>query len=192
MKFRIGKPPINENVNVTEWIPVKEPKNIWVTQILSMPIGLITAGLIFFISYYFKGIKLPKPILIYPFAIFLVILLHELIHAMCFPGSIFSENTVIGYWPEAGVYYVHSNEALKRNRYLLVYVAPFFILSVIPTIIMLFLNFIRNDLILLIALLNAIGSCVDIFFTILVLLQVPKEAILVNSEEKTYWKPINC
>ncbi|WPX10087.1 DUF3267 domain-containing protein [Anaerocellum danielii] len=192
MKLRIGKPPINESVNIAEWTLIKEPKNPLVTQILSMPIGLISAGLIFFILYYFKGIKLPKFGLIYIFAIFLVMLLHELIHAMCYPGSIFSENTIIGYWPEVGACYAYSNEALKRNRYLLVYVAPFFVLSVIPTIIMLFLNFSRNDLILLIALLNALGSCVDIFFSILILLQVPKEGILVNSEEKTYWKITNC
>ncbi len=61
-------------------------------------------------------------------------------------------------------------------------------LSIIPTIIMLFLDF-KSDLLLLIVLFNALGSCVDIFSCVLILLQVPKEGLVsTNSEEKTYWK----
>lgn len=48
MKFRLGKPPINENINLSEWNLLKEPKSLIVTQIVTLPIGLICVGLIFF------------------------------------------------------------------------------------------------------------------------------------------------
>lgn len=86
-------------------------------------------------------------------------------------------------------FYAYNSRVLKRNRYLLVYIAPFIVLSIIPTIIMLFLDF-KSDLLLLIVLFNALGSCVDIFSCVLILLQVPKEGLVVNSEEKTYWKVV--
>ncbi len=57
MKFRVGKPPINKNINLLGWKLLKEPKSLTVTQIVTLPIGLICVGLIFFILHYFKGIE---------------------------------------------------------------------------------------------------------------------------------------
>lgn len=189
MKFRIGKPPINENINVLEWNLLKEPKSLTVTQVVALPIGLICAGLIFFILHYFKGINIPKFGVKYILAYFLMIPLHEMIHALCYPGSLLSKDTVIGYWPDMSVFYAYNNCVLKRNRYLLVYIAPFVVLSIIPTIIMLFLDF-KSDLLLLIVLFNALSSYIDVFSCVSILLQVPKEGLIVNSEEKTYWKVV--
>lgn len=187
MKFKTGKPPVNENINVSEWNLLKEPKNLIVTQVIALPIGLICAGLIFFILHYFRGIYIPKFGIEYILAYFLMIPIHEMIHALCYPGGLNSKDTVIGYWAEVSVFYAYNSCILKRNRYLLVYIAPFAVLSIIPTIVMLFLDF-KSDLLLLIVLFNALSSCVDIFNCILILLQVPKEGLVVNSEEKTYWK----
>jgi len=189
MKFRLGKPPINENINLSECNLLKEPKSLIVTQIVTLPIGLICVGLIFFILHYFKGINLPKFGVEYILAYFLMIPLHEMIHALCYPGGLLSKDTVIGCWPDMFIFYAYNSRVLKRNRYLLVYIAPFIVLSIIPTIIMLFLDF-KSDLLLLIVLFNALGSCVDIFSCVLILLQVPKEGLVVNSEEKTYWKVV--
>lgn len=176
MKFKIGKLPTNENINTAEWNLIKEPSNIWITQIIVFPIGIITTGLIFFMLNYFAETPFP------PFGImgFLVLLflipIHEIIHAIFFPGGLVSKKTTIGFWPSAAAFYAWHDGVMTRNRYLAVLMAPLIIMSILLTLVVQSLQ-LNSDYVILFILMNAFGSCVDVFGSALLLFQVPRNGV---------------
>lgn len=111
---------------------------------------------------------------------FLIVPVHKIIHTLFYPGGLRSKDTVIGLWIEMGVFYAYNPCILKRNRLLLFLITPFIVLSVIPTVGMLLLNF-KNCFLMFIILIHAFCSSGDIFNCILVFSQVPKNGSLVNS-----------
>ena len=77
------------------------------------------------------GITIPLiPILI---IFVLLIPIHELIHALFQPAWGFSGKTVIGIWLTRGLVYAHYEGAMSRNRFLMVFAAPFIILSLLSS-----------------------------------------------------------
>ncbi|MGY0695046.1 DUF3267 domain-containing protein [Virgibacillus sp. FSP13] len=117
--------------------------------------------------------------------IFLLIVIHELLHLAFIPNFIKSQKTFIGLTLFGG--YVLTEEEISKSRYILVTMAPFVIISILVPITLSLLGILTPTFKALI-LVNAMASSVDILNLILLLTQVPKKAILINNGTKTYWK----
>lgn len=182
------------------WKPLKEPEGIEKAALLSLPFMVINS-LIFAVMIYF----------IYPpfqaflnqdefrfnlnldfFTIFLFIgatygflTIHEFIHAIFIPNIMTSDKI---FWGINGSFgFVYTTEKIRRNRFLLVSIMPFLLLSFVLPLILASLGWLNNFIVFL-CLINAGGSSVDILNMILIGSQVPKEAQIVNNGFKTYFK----
>ena len=76
---------------------------------------------------------------------------------------------------------------MKRNRLLLAMLSPMFILTIIPVLLISIfkLNYVY---LAIIALLNPIAGAGDIFYSILVLKQVPKNSLVRTDTSRVFWK----
>lgn len=192
-----------ENKEYTEkllnngWKKLKEPKNIHLTMLASLPIGLALSLIsIYCYSFLYDPFQkinnggLTFTIKIGNFILFVIsvtvfLIIHEFIHLVFIPDFLRSEKT---YWGmKWNYFFVLTEEKMSRNRVLAVFLMPLLILSgVFPLILSTFGMF--NLFWWLICLFNAMGSCVDVFFVFLIAFQVPKNGIVKNNGGATFYK----
>jgi len=122
-----------------------------------------------------------------PFLVMAIVLIvvHELIHLLFIPNFIKSDNTYIGLTYYGGC--VYTTDVLSKYRACLIYIAPFVFLSIILNVISGVLGLYNIPLMIFI-ILNSIGSSGEILELILILLQVPKGAKIVNNGMRTYFR----
>ncbi|MCT4592683.1 MAG: DUF3267 domain-containing protein [Anaeromicrobium sp.] len=118
-------------------------------------------------------------------SIFLIVMMHELIHLIFIPNFIKSDKTCIGLTPFGG--YVYSEEVITKSRYILISTAPFIIISIILPLALGNLGLL-NKLMKILILLNSMGSSVDILYLILILFQGPFDSYVTSNGMNTYWK----
>lgn len=187
------------------WQKLKAPGNTAMAILLSVPLMLlnfiIIAGIVMlvapaplsqltdFFSSLFTGsfsieIKLID-ILLGILSLVLLMLMHELLHLAFFPDFLRSDKTYMGIM-YAGVYVV-TEEVLTRLRFIIISLAPFIALSVLLPIVLGITGMLSPGLIIL-AMLNAIGSSIDILGLLLVIRQAPPGARILCIGMDTYWK----
>lgn len=182
------------------WVQLKEPKNTGTAILISIPLmivcTLITLGIIkifYDISLKDYGISINSINiriefnLFYILGVVLLLIIHELMHLIFIPNFVKSHKTYIGIVPLGG--YVYTEEILTKKRFITITISPFISISIILPVILGFLGLL-NPLIILIILLNSIGSGVDILSLILVSIQVPSGACLVSNGPGNYWKKL--
>jgi hypothetical protein len=120
-------------------------------------------------------------------AIALLIVVHELLHAVVHPGGMFTGRTVLGAWLTKGLFYAHYDGPLSRERFLLILVMPFLVLTVGFWILAVAL---RPGWAILPAwsLLNAMFAGGDLLATAMIAWQVPRGAEMRNQGWKTWWR----
>ena len=182
-----------------KWTLVKGPRGIPRTILLSIPLMFINAFIAFWIIKIFDGISLeefgisPDSIdisfnIVYLLGFVLILIIsHELMHLVFMPNFIKSKKTYIGLTYFGG--YVYSEEIVTKIRFIIMIIAPFFIISIILPIILSFFGLLTT-FIKLIVLANAASSSVDILCLILILIYVPSGASLANNGSKGYWKKL--
>jgi len=117
----------------------------------------------------------------------LIIPLHELLHTLFHPGWGLTSNTIIGLWLSKGLFYAHYEGSMSRNRFLLVFLTPYVVLGVLPTIWMgLFPELMQS--LLFFSLWGSVLACGDLVGLGIILFQIPNSAIVRNKGWKTYWK----
>ncbi|HEK9103938.1 TPA: DUF3267 domain-containing protein [Bacillus pseudomycoides] len=178
------------------WTPMKEPKNFVNALFLSVPFMIINALISIGIINIFSDISLREfglttegvfitiDLVSLLLIIFLVIL-HELIHLIFIPNFIKSEKTWIGLTLFGG--FVATGEEISKSRFVLITIAPFFIISILTPFLLSVFGALTTTLKCLI-LLNSMASSVDMLTLLLILKQVPSNSILRNNGPKTYWK----
>jgi len=187
------------------WRKLKAPGNTAIAILRSVPLMLlnfiIIAGIVMlvapapqsqltaFFSSLFTGsfsieIKL-LDIVLGILCLALLMLMHELLHLVFIPGFLRSDKTYLGIM-YAGVYVV-TEEVLTRQRFIIISLAPFIVLSVLLPIVLGATGMLSLGLIIL-ALLNAIGSSVDLLGLLLVIRQTPPGARILCIGMGTYWK----
>lgn len=188
-KFRLGALPENSEFEVVEpWVKAKEPKAWVVAWIVSGPLSVVL-GVLFYI---------PTQLLLKPdwssfsffgFVITFVVLLivHELVHALFNPDKGISNRTIFGFWPSKMVFYAHYEGERTRENFLLCLIAPFFLLSVLPLVIGVIFD-IDYVWLSVFIILNAFSSSVDVFGFFSVSCSIPKGSIVRNKGWYTYWK----
>jgi hypothetical protein len=117
----------------------------------------------------------------------LLILAHEFLHALVHPGWGLSSNTVVGLWLSKGMFYAYYEGEMSRNRLLLVYVTPYIILGMLPTILIATIPELMQSL-LWFSLFGSVLACGDLVGAGLIFFQIPRSAIVRNKGWNTYWK----
>ncbi len=182
------------------WTKLKEPSNLGIATLLSVPFMFINGILSIAISSYLypqlkglfssgHGFSITFTVnlftLIYVVAIFMFMTIHEFLHA-CFIPNVFKSNQI--YWGINGFFgFVYTTEKVKKSRFSIISIMPFILLSVILPFFYEFLGWL-NGFTIFLCLLNAIGSCVDCLNICLVAIQVPKGSYIVNNGFETYFK----
>ncbi|WP_242218205.1 DUF3267 domain-containing protein [Bacillus cereus group sp. BfR-BA-01380] len=200
VKIRNSVPKGDKTLDITltqdGWTPMKEPKNFVNALLLSVPFMIINALISIGIINIFSDISLHEfglttegvfitiDLVSLLFIIFLVIL-HELIHLIFIPNFIKSEKTWIGLTFFGG--FVATEEEISKLRFVLITIAPFFIISILIPLLLSVFGALTTTLKCLI-LLNSMASSVDMLTLLLILKQVPPNGILRNNGSKTYWK----
>lgn len=178
------------------WKKLREPKNIILYMILSIPLmlflGIITMIIIkTFSTFTMKDLGFTNegfmltiniPIIL---SFFVLIYIHEILHVLLVPNFIKSSRTFLGITWFGG--FAYTEEEISRNRFLVISMLPFFIISIIfPFLLNLF--GILTTSIKIISILNALSSCVDLLNFIIVIFQVPKGSKMVMNGQATYYK----
>lgn len=85
------------------------------------------------------------------------------------------------------VFYSYYDGAMKRNRLILTALCPQILLTILPLLLVLVFK-IDNVYLATIALLNPIVGTGDIFYTLLLLIKIPENAMVKTDTSKVFWK----
>lgn len=202
MRFSKEIPPTDEKLSekliCDGWEKIKEPKNLIVATLLSMPFAFINVLITIFIitPFYSPWISIAAKhsfsininifyMLLFISSILILIVIHELCHLIFIPNFIKSQKTFWGITLNGG--FVATTEKISKNRFIIISVAPFVSLSIITPIILGTFN-ILNGFIALIILINSMASSIDILNLFIILFQVPKNSCIINNGFETYFK----
>jgi len=166
------------------WRPLREP-DPGLAQVLALPIALTlgTAVVVLWaVLTPFTDPKLNPQSLVA--TLIVLVPLHEFAHAAAFPRSLRSAQLSIALWP----WRVHYDGELSRHRYLAILAMPLLAISVVPALVCAMLGSVSHP-VASISLLNALASSGDVLAGILVLAQVPPEAVIRMRGSVIVWQP---
>lgn len=195
MRFRIGEMPTDSNFNPedTKWNKVKLASSFPSFFLYSS----ICAFIIFSLFSFFWLLADMDPMSPSWFTLLLIpllILVHEIIHAVSYPDFGLSEKTIIGFWPNKMLAYAYYTAPLSRNRLIWVGIAPFLFLSLFPLLLFIALGGASfwgktiSTFLFQLSMLNAIFSSGDILGIVIVLLEIPPSGIIRFNGWDTFWK----
>lgn len=116
-----------------------------------------------------------------------LVIAHELLHAVSLPRAGRGTATTLGFWPQAVTPYVSYQGESSRNRQIAVGLAPFLALSVAPLLAGLCLSVAPGWLVTLSAL-NAFSSSGDLVGVVLSASRIPSSARVRNQGHQTWWR----
>jgi hypothetical protein len=116
-----------------------------------------------------------------------IIPIHELLHLLCFPCFGLNKKSIIGFWPRMFGPYVYYNGALSRNRVMLISACPFIVLSIIPLLVSICTADI-HVVIVAVSYLNGLSCGVDLLNILLLVKQVPSDALVRAKGYHSYWR----
>ena len=201
MRF-VKKPPktdkaLSGRLQAAGWKKIREPASIGAAIACSIPFALLLGGLCLLLIYCLNPalfdflhdgsfsitITLNLNTILYVLSIFVLMILHELFHAVFIPNFVKSQRT---FWGINGLFgFVFTTEPIKKGRFILISVMPFVLLSVIlPAALRLFSAFGSYPAFL--CFINGVGSCVDFLNVCLIAFQVPGGHVIVSNGFETY------
>lgn len=187
------------------WKKIREPKNLFTTILISIPLMFINAIISILIINQFSDwwenvinkwtsiadnssfhITIStSSIALFVAAIFILTIIHELLHMILIPNFMKSDKTCWGITLNGG--FVATTEKIVKSRFIIISAAPFVLLSVILPIILGIFGFL-NKFIVFFIIFNAAASSVDVINLILILIQVPGNSCIINNGFETYFK----
>ena len=197
MKLHLGAIPEDDFELDDSWQAMREPGPL-LMQLFAFPIGI---ALLVLFAFLWQRVATLGPLQIpheylalFGLATFasipLLIIVHELLHAVAHPGYGLRGTTIIGAWPRKMLFYAHYCGVLTRNAFLLVFAMPFIVITVLPLAIAA-IGILPPSYATVAAwfsIWNALFACGDVFGFFLVLSQVPANSIVRNKGWRTYWK----
>lgn len=203
MKYTTKFPETDKELSIelseSGWKKIKEPKNLRVAIIYSVPFIILNSILFWvtmkiinnsFIENFFRKLSsegrfnITINLLVIP-AIIIIIYIHELCHLILVPNFIKSEKTYLGLSLLGG--FISTTEKIRRERYVLISLTPFFILSILMPILLNSMG-LFNKAMLFLCLLNAMGSSVDFLNALILSIQVPRNSYIISNGFETYFK----
>jgi len=193
MRLHLGSVPDDFSPDGS-WRAIREPA-VGRLHVLALPIGFGAALLTWYCwrlvgglgSFQFHGgLGLLGMVLSLP----VLIVVHELLHALVHPQFGCSRSTVLGVWPSRLICYAHYSGPLDRDRLLLVLAMPFFVVTVVPLALAGTAG-LPPGLTMWAAWFstwNALCACGDYVGVALIWYQVPPTATVQNRGWWTHWR----
>ncbi len=113
--------------------------------------------------------------------------LHETAHAAAFPRESAEAATIFSFWPSRLALCAHWSGEWSRRRYVAMLAMPIVLVSFGPIAAFAAIGDVPN-VVASISLLNALVSGGDVLAIVLVLWQVPAEAMIRADGERTFWR----
>jgi len=168
-----------------KWHLLGSAGNLWWVQLKAFPFVLINMGIIGALFLLFDiHFALDFDTLLWSFLIFIP--LHELLHALTFPASMRSSQIYIGFSVKHFVPFAAFTGSMTKPQTLWNLMAPFIIITF--TCFLFLVLFGEHPLVEHVVLFNAMAACVDSEDAWQTCKQVPKDALIRNDQDKTYWK----
>ncbi|HXR47184.1 MAG TPA: DUF3267 domain-containing protein [Candidatus Limnocylindrales bacterium] len=176
------------------WKSLREP-GPWMMQLFAIPLGVVAfiaiGALWFYRTETKESIFKPADSLVTMLGSFVIlVIVHELIHAMVHPQLGRSSQSILGFWPSRLLFYAHYDGELTRNRFIAILAMPTIMITFIPLIVAIIFH-LSCGLIAWASTWNILFACGDLFGIILLLSQVPSNATCHNQGWRTYWKVLN-
>lgn len=197
MKFHVGSLPDNFEPDES-WRSIVEPSPL-LLQVVATPVAVAGGFLFFFLWHQLVDLEYPHIPAGYEVAwqvailasFPLLIIVHELLHALTYPRCGLGKQTVIGCWPTRMMFYASYDGPLVRNHFLLVFATPFLVISVLTLFIAALVPLPEMVACIMawFSIWNAIFSCGDIIGFALILMQVPRRSLIRNKSWRSYWTP---
>jgi hypothetical protein len=159
-------------------------------QVLALPIGVATGAIVAFLWFRITPLaELTGTISIPAFLLSFagIIVVHELIHAAIHPMAGRSPHSILGFWPSRMLIYAAYTGELTRNRFIATLLMPLVIISFLPLLIATVAQ-VTSGWAACVSALNALLACADILGAGMVLVQVPRTAIVRNQGWRTFWR----
>lgn len=201
MKFVKKIPPADRELSLLlmsqGWKKLKEPSNFYLAILSSVPLMALNGIITYFVIKPFydplkeiiksDSISFEINILVllaYLVIIFLLLVFHELLHAMFIPHFIKSNKIYWGLSINGG--FVSTTQKLSRANFMVISIAPYMLMSIIMPLIIGMLG-IMNGFIFFLAIFNAMASSVDVLNLILISLQTRPKSFIINNGFETYY-----
>jgi hypothetical protein len=195
MRLHLGPPPENADFQPLKdgWTLLKEPR-FSVLALMATVVGILVAMLTLMA---WKAIGAPpktltilptdSPLLFFVGLVSLVVV-HEFVHATGYPRFGLNDETQIAFWPRKATCYALYLGTMSRDRWLLTYVLPFLVLSMLPLAICAALRVVVLEF-MFISVVNALFCGGDLFIVVqLIMRQVPRKAVMRNQGWTTWWR----
>jgi hypothetical protein len=206
VKIRNTFPQFNEEKNnrllADGRVVLKEPKNVVMSMVYSIPLMIFLSLITVFIIGLFSPLTLTEfgiqhnnfslalsftELIAGIILIYMVIYIHEIIHLIFVPDFLHSEKTFLGLTWFGG--YAYTEEEITKERYLVIGCMPFLLISVLFVVISGSTGSL-TPVMKLMCIANALGSSVDFFNNLLVIKQVPDRSTMVMNGPVTYYKAV--
>ena len=190
---------LSEKLLLDGWKKLKEPSNLEMSILLSIPLMIINGIISIVISFYlypplkdilsieafsFK-INIDIKFMLYIIIFIIFIMIHEFIHAAFIPTGLKSEKV---FWGISGVAaFIYTTKKIKMRRYLIITIMPFIILSILLPFLLKGIGLL-NYFTIFLCFINALGSSVDLLNFILISIQVPKNSYIISNGTETFFK----
>lgn len=187
----------------TGWKKLKEP-NFFISNLIGIPVAafLMLSNVIYFlhffpkikeiISYSQNSFLIEFKLGIWELIFYLIItvmffILHEFIHLLFMPNFLKSKRTFWGM--RVFYFFAYTEEEMSKFRIIIVCLAPLLFLSFIFPFILNILG-IMNGFVIFLCVSNAGASCLDVFFSLLILFGIPNSSVIKNNGIVTFYKKI--
>ena len=188
LKLKLGPPPDNELVrHDISWKAVSGYDTTPAGALRMLGVGfmctLVTLGL--WSALVPGALSLGWPSILLTLAVVVaLVVLHEAIHLLAFPGGGVG-NAVVGFWPAKGAAYIEYTLPVSRRRFVLVALAPVLFLSV-GVLAVAAIGVRVPAPVQWASVLNAFGSGGDLLVVCLVLRQSSPSALVLGSGQQLY------
>ncbi|MEW6352179.1 MAG: DUF3267 domain-containing protein [Thermodesulfobacteriota bacterium] len=170
------------------WTALREPSP-WVTQLCAAPVAAAAGFGTVCLWAVLTEVSAEWP---YPdwwlVPLFLgLVLLHEMLHALLHPRLATTPDSILGFWPSKVLFYAHYQGTWSKWAFVRCGLGPFFVLSVLPPVICALVGY-PSPTLLLLSVVNALASCVDLLGAMFIMWQVPSGGIVRNKGWYTYYR----
>lgn len=185
MKWLLNKHPENEEFEPGEnWHLLEEDElNVQMIKALPVVIGMYLVTRFIFAQ---LGFDYEMELIYLVPASIIMIVIHELIHALCFPEKLKSDWVVFGAYPVRMMFYASYEGIMTVKQMKICLVMPLLVITLVGTIMLYVVPY--DELICNIIFLNAIGSAFDIMSLKKLIKELPKGSKIRNKGMQTYWQ----
>ena len=120
MRLVVGPVPRSRVFNPHEagWTALREPSpDRFLVYALLLSVPILAPGLLLLPHLIWAMWFAPTALVAFAVSLLLIILIHEVVHGVCYPGGLRSPDVYLGVWPSRLTFYASYDGPLSRNRF---------------------------------------------------------------------------